>query len=74
MENNLEKAAKLKYGKLPELKTKLSSLEQKASERKSELSLLRDKVTDEEIAKIVERWTGIPVSSATASCWCLTAI
>lgn len=60
--HDLENAAKLKYGKLPELKKKLAELEKNAGDRKSESSLLRDKVTDEEIAKIVERWTGIPVS------------
>lgn len=60
--HDLEKAAKLKYGKLPELTSKLSALEAKAAEHKGENSLLRDKVTDEEIARIVERWTGIPVS------------
>ncbi len=60
--HDLEKAAKLKYGSLPELVKKLEAAEIKASEQKSENSLLRDKVTDEEIAKIIERWTGIPVS------------
>ncbi len=60
--HDLENAAKLKYGKLPELTSKLHELEEKAASRKNENSLLRDKVTDEEIARIVERWTGIPVS------------
>ena len=60
--HDLEKAAKLKYGELPSLKQTLAELESKASTQKSEDSLLRDKVTDEEIARIVERWTGIPVS------------
>ena len=60
--HDLEKAAKLKYGELPKLQKDLADAEQKASERKNENSLLRDKVTDEEIARIVERWTGIPVS------------
>ncbi|MBQ7090927.1 MAG: AAA family ATPase, partial [Clostridia bacterium] len=62
-ENNydLNKAAELKYGKLPDLKKRLEEAEQ--SERaKREESLLRDKVTEEEIAKIVARWTGIPVA------------
>lgn len=57
----LEKAAELKYGKLPQLKRQLEQEEKLAAEAK-ETSMLRDKVTDEEIAKIVERWTGIPVS------------
>lgn len=61
-QHDLEKAAKLKYGKLPELKNALAEAEGKANEHKNESSLLRDKVTDEEIARIVERWTGIPVS------------
>ncbi|MBQ8605596.1 MAG: ATP-dependent chaperone ClpB [Clostridia bacterium] len=61
-EHDLERAAKLKYGTLPELKAKLTELEKAAADRKNEDSLLRDKVTDEEIARIVERWTGIPVS------------
>ena len=60
--HDLENAAKLKYGKLPELTSKLHELEAKAAGHKNENSLLRDKVTDEEIARIVERWTGIPVS------------
>ena len=60
--HDLETAAKLKYGKLPELTKDLADAEAKAADSKSENSLLRDKVTDEEIARIVERWTGIPVS------------
>ncbi len=61
-QHDLEKAAKLKYGTLPELNKRLEAAEAKASTRKNENTLLRDKVTDEEIAKIIERWTGIPVS------------
>ena len=60
--HDLENAAKLKYGTLPELKKKLEECESRAQNQDSEDSLLRDKVTDEEIARIVERWTGIPVS------------
>ncbi|MBQ8906697.1 MAG: ATP-dependent chaperone ClpB [Ruminococcus sp.] len=59
-EYDLNKAAELKYGKLPELKKALEEAE--AQERHPENTLLRDRVTDEEIAKIVARWTGIPVS------------
>ena len=59
-EYDLNKAAELKYGKLPELKKALEDAE--AQERHPENTLLRDRVTDEEIAKIVARWTGIPVS------------
>ena len=57
---DLEKAAELKYGRLPEAKRQLEALER--SLPKGEENLLHDRVTDEEIAKIVERWTGIPVS------------
>ena len=58
---DLNKAAELKYGRLPKLQEELEKEEKIAGESR-ESSLLRDKVTDEEIAKIVERWTGIPVS------------
>ena len=58
---DLEKAAKLKYGDLPEAKKQLEHEEKLAASAK-ESTLLRDKVTEEEIAKIVERWTGIPVA------------
>ena len=58
---DLEKAAELKYGKLPQLQRRLQEEEQKAQSAK-ESHILRDRVTDEEIARIVERWTGIPVS------------
>ena len=60
-EYNLEKAAELKYGKLPELKKQLAEEENIANEGKKR-SLLRDRVTDGEIALIIERWTGIPVA------------
>ncbi len=58
---DLEKAAELKYGKLPEAKKELEAQEALVHSA-SEQSLLRDKVTEEEIARIVERWTGIPVA------------
>ena len=58
---DLEKAAELKYGRLPQLQRRLQEEEQKAQSAK-ENQILRDRVTDEEIARIVERWTGIPVS------------
>ena len=63
-ENNydLTKAAELKYGKLPALKKQLEEAEQQERQNSKEDSLLRDKVTEEEIAKIVARWTGIPVA------------
>jgi len=59
---DLNKAAELKYGELPKLKQELEKEEAIAEESKGENSLLRDKVTEEEIARIVGRWTGIPVS------------
>ena len=58
---DLEKAAELKYGRLPEAKRLLEAEEQVAQNAR-ESSMLRDKVTEEEIARIVERWTGIPVA------------
>ena len=58
---DLETAARLKYGELPELKKQLAQEEALAQNAKQS-NLLRDKVTEEEIAKIVERWTGIPVA------------
>lgn len=59
---NLDEAAKLKYGKLPELQKQLEAEESKGESNQRENKILRDKVTEEEIAKIVGRWTGIPVS------------
>ena len=59
-EYDLNKAAELKYGKLPQLQKELEE-EEKVAAAKKEDSLLRDRVTDEEIARIVARWTGIPV-------------
>ena len=59
-EYDLSRAAELKYGKLPKLMAELEEEEKKAETRKN--TLLRDRVTDDEISKIVSRWTGIPVS------------
>ena len=59
-EYDLNKAAELKYGKLPELKKSLEDLEK--NPKTTTTTLLRDKVTEEEISKIVSRWTGIPVT------------
>ena len=58
---DLEKAAELKYGRLPEAQRRLSE-EERRTQTARENSILRDRVTEEEIARIVERWTGIPVS------------
>ncbi len=60
-EYDLEKAAELQYGRIPELRRALEAEESIANESKAR-SLLRDKVTEEEIARIIERWTGIPVA------------
>ncbi len=60
-EYDLEKAAQLQYGAIPELKKQLEEQEAYAAHSKED-NLLRDKVTEEEIARIVERWTGIPVA------------
>ncbi|MBQ4074502.1 MAG: ATP-dependent chaperone ClpB [Clostridia bacterium] len=57
---DLSRAAELKYGKLPQLKAQLEEAEKES--KSPDATLLRDKVTEEEIARIVSRWTGIPVS------------
>ena len=59
---DLNRAAELKYGELPKLQKELAEEEAIAEKNKSGDSLLRDKVTEEEVARIVARWTGIPVS------------
>ncbi|MBR5439338.1 MAG: ATP-dependent chaperone ClpB [Clostridia bacterium] len=65
-EYDLNKASELKYGKLPSLKKQLEEAE-KNSDATEKTTLLRDKVTADEIEKIVSRWTGIPVSKLKAS-------
>ena len=62
---DLNKAAELQYGKLPELKKRLEEEEEKIHQRED--SLVREQVTEEEISKIVSRWTGIPVAKLTES-------
>ena len=64
MEGNLEKAAELSYGRLPALKKQLEQEEQSGA---AERSLVREKVSEEEIARIISRWTGIPVTKLTES-------
>ena len=59
---DLGRAAELKYGELPRLQKELAQEEEIAERERGQGSLLRDKVTDEEIARIVSRWTGIPVT------------
>ena len=62
---NLERAAELQYGKLPQLTKQLEEEEERVKER--EMSLVHESVTDEEIAKIISRWTGIPISKLNES-------
>ena len=64
-EGNLEKAAELSYGKLPAIKKQLEIEEEKV--KKKDLTLVHECVSDEEIAKIISRWTGIPVAKLTES-------
>ena len=64
-EYDLNKAAELKYGRLPQLKQRLEQEEEKI--HLSEDSLVREQVTEDEISKIVSRWTGIPVAKLTES-------
>ena len=61
-EYDLNRAAELKYGRLPQLQRELEEEEKIAESEKQRRTLLRDKVTEEEIARIVARWTGIPVA------------
>ncbi len=63
---DLNKAAELKYGKLPEIQNKLKEQE-KIAQKSKENTLLRTKVTDEEITRIIAKWTGIPVSKLVES-------
>ena len=59
---DLNKAAELKYGKLPQLQKELEEAEKTSETEEKEDTLLRDKVAEEEISRIVARWTGIPVA------------
>ena len=62
---DLEKAAQLQYGRLPQLQKQLEEEEERV--KKQDLSLVHESVTDEEIARIISRWTGIPVAKLTES-------
>ena len=66
-EYDLNRAAELKYGRLPELKKQLEAEERIAEETEQNSTLLRDRVTEGEIARIVARWTGIPVQKLVES-------
>lgn len=59
---NLNRVAEIRYGKIAELEKKLSELNKKLGEIQKERKLLREEVTEQEIAAVVSRWTGIPVS------------
>lgn len=61
-ESDYEKAAALQYGKLPELKKKMEEMEVAAETKGSEDSLIRESVTEDEIAEVISNWTGIPLS------------
>ena len=62
---DLNRAAELQYGKLPELKKQLAEEEEKV--KNADLSLVHESVTEEEIARIISKWTGIPVAKLTES-------
>ena len=62
---DLNKAAELQYGRLPELKKQLEEEEERVA--KEDRSMVRESVTEDEIAKIISRWTGIPVAKLTES-------
>ncbi|UOF89465.1 ATP-dependent chaperone ClpB [Fodinisporobacter ferrooxydans] len=59
---DLEKAAELKYGRLPQLEKQIKEEERKQSQTQNEFMLLRQEVTDDEIARIISKWTGIPLT------------
>jgi ATP-dependent Clp protease ATP-binding subunit ClpB len=61
-EGDLTKASEIKYGRIPELEKKLNELSNKLKEVQKDGSLLKEEVDEEDIAKIVSKWTGIPVS------------
>lgn len=63
----LDKAAEIKYGKIPDTEKRIKDMEEKISRIPSSERLLREQVTDEDIAKVVARWTGIPASRLLAS-------
>ncbi|MFQ9224520.1 MAG: ATP-dependent chaperone ClpB [Lachnospira pectinoschiza] len=66
-EYNLEKAAELQYGRLPQIEKQIEEAEAKAKKDGSNDSLVHENVTEEEIAKIISRWTGIPVAKLSES-------
>ena len=69
MQYDLQKAAELKYGRLPQLQKELAEEEKLAEAAERDSTLLHDRVTEEEIARIVARWTGIPVTKLMEGEW-----
>jgi len=61
-QGDLERAAELRYAKLPELEQRLAEEQQKLDELQSELRMLKEEVDEEDVAEIVSRWTGVPVA------------
>jgi ATP-dependent Clp protease ATP-binding subunit ClpB len=66
-DGDYEKAGELQYGKLPALKKQLEEAEEKAKEKEADGALVHEKVSEDEIAGIISRWTGIPVNKLTES-------
>ncbi|MCA1950600.1 MAG: ATP-dependent chaperone ClpB [Treponema sp.] len=66
-EGNLNKAAEIKYGKIPEAQRKLKEISDRMEAKRGEVSLLREEVSEEDIASVVSSWTGIPVSKMLSS-------
>lgn len=66
-EGNLNKAAEIKYGRIPEAQRKLKEISDRMEAKRGEVSLLREEVSEEDIAAVVSSWTGIPVSKMLSS-------
>lgn len=66
-EGNLNRAAEIKYGKIPEAQRKLKEISDRMEAKRGEVSLLREEVSEEDIASVVSSWTGIPVSKMLSS-------
>jgi ATP-dependent Clp protease ATP-binding subunit ClpB len=67
MEGDFEKAAKLQYGTIPQLREQLAKAEERLNEIQQNKKMLKEEITDEDIAEIISRWTGIPVSKMAMS-------
>ena len=66
-EGNLNRAAEIKYGRIPEAQRKLKEISDRMEAKRGEVSLLREEVSEEDIAAVVSSWTGIPVSKMLSS-------